>query len=73
MLGVPRPWPRHRVGPAGWELYVGKTTMVKQVVEKVMSHGLFHHVVMAIVSQTESRKNLEFHCRRSRAPIEKEG
>ncbi|POO00194.1 NB-ARC domain, LRR domain containing protein [Trema orientale] len=32
---------------------VGKTTMVKQVAEKALKEGLFGHVVMATVSQTD--------------------
>lgn len=35
---------------------VGKTTMVKQVAEKVMTEGHFHRVVMATVSQSVNLK-----------------
>ncbi|XP_050259666.1 disease resistance protein At4g27190-like [Quercus robur] len=38
---------------------VGKTTMVKQVAEKVMTEGLFHRVVMATVSQTMNLKKIQ--------------
>ncbi|KAM4087904.1 hypothetical protein ACB094_07G031000 [Castanea mollissima] len=38
---------------------VGKTTMVKQVAEKVMTEGHFHRVVMASVSQTVNLKKIQ--------------
>ncbi|KAK7819437.1 putative disease resistance protein [Quercus suber] len=38
---------------------VGKTTMVKQVAEKVMTEGLFHRVVMASVSQIVNLKKIQ--------------
>ncbi|KAF3959905.1 hypothetical protein CMV_015328 [Castanea mollissima] len=38
---------------------VGKTTMVKQVAEKVMTEGHFHRVVMATVSQTVNLKKIQ--------------
>ena len=38
---------------------MAKTTMVKQVVEKVMTEGLFHRVVMAIVLQTVNLKKIQ--------------
>ncbi|XP_075672655.1 putative disease resistance protein At4g27220 [Castanea sativa] len=37
---------------------VGKTTMVKQVAEKVMTEGHFHRVVMTTVSQTVNLKKI---------------
>nr|POE60633.1 putative disease resistance protein [Quercus suber] len=37
----------------------GKTTMVKQVVEKAMTEGHFHRVVMTTVSQTVSLKKIQ--------------
>uniref|UniRef100_A0A2N9I462 NB-ARC domain-containing protein n=1 Tax=Fagus sylvatica TaxID=28930 RepID=A0A2N9I462_FAGSY len=38
---------------------VGKTTMVKQVAEKVMSEGLFDRVVLATVSQTVNLRKIQ--------------